>query len=102
MLQPKIVKFTGPPAPWMKDPEIISAKNHLGNLPNLLFYEKLLAPRIREKYGRRLIVYLIYQRIEIKHDPGDLNQYCTELASTLTKKENIAFDQLLLAKSYQN
>ena len=28
------VKFTRPPALWMKDPEIISAKNHLENLRN--------------------------------------------------------------------
>ena len=33
----------------------------------------------------------------IKHDPGDLTRYYTELASTLTNKENIAFDQSLLA-----
>ena len=32
-----------------------------------------------------------------KHDPGDLNQYSTELASTLKNTENIAFDQSLLA-----
>ena len=30
----KKVKFTPPPALWMKDPEIISAKNHLENLRN--------------------------------------------------------------------
>ena len=30
----KKVKFTRPPAPWMKDLEIISAKNHLENLRN--------------------------------------------------------------------
>ena len=29
--------------------------------------------------------------------PGDLNQYYTELASTLMNKEDIAFDQSLLA-----
>ena len=34
---------------------------------------------------------------QIKHDPGDLNRYYTELASTLTNKENIAFKQSLLA-----
>ena len=34
---------------------------------------------------------------QIKDDPGDLNRYYTELASTLTNKENIAFDQSLLA-----
>ena len=30
----KKVKFTRPPAPWMKDPEITSARNHLENLQN--------------------------------------------------------------------
>ena len=30
----KKVKLTRPPAPWMKDPEIIVAKNHLENLRN--------------------------------------------------------------------
>ena len=30
----KKVKLTRPPAPWMKDPEIIVAKNHLGSLRN--------------------------------------------------------------------
>ena len=33
----------------------------------------------------------------IKHGPGDLNQYYTELTSALTNKENIAFDRSLLA-----
>ena len=36
-------------------------------------------------------------RNRIKHDPADLNRYYTELASKLTNKENIAFDQSLLA-----
>ena len=31
------------------------------------------------------------------HDPGDLNRHYPELASTLINKENIAFDQSLLA-----
>ena len=30
----KKVKSTRPPAPWMKDPEIIIAKKHLENLRN--------------------------------------------------------------------
>ena len=90
----KKVKLTRPPAPWMKDPEIIVAKNHLGSLRNtsrdlnhtelsarqsyqaarnnkkpydlkkLLFYEKHLVPKIRKKYGKQLIVYLIHQGIE--------------------------------------
>ena len=34
---------------------------------------------------------------QINDYPGDLNQYYTELASTLMNKEDIAFDQSLLA-----
>ena len=92
----KKVKFTRPPAPWMKDPEIISAKNHvlktyeiyhvtqiiLNPAPvkatrlqgitikkpydpkKLLSYETYLVPKIRKKYGKRLIVYLIHQKIQ--------------------------------------
>ena len=33
----------------------------------------------------------------MKHDSGDLNRYYTELASTLTNNEILAFDQSLLA-----
>ena len=33
----------------------------------------------------------------IKYDSGDLNRYYTELASTLTNNEILAFDQSLLA-----
>ena len=35
----------------------------------------------------------------IKHDPGDLDRYYTELASTLTNKENMAVDQLSIVIS---
>ena len=88
----KKVKFTRPQAPWMKEPEIINHLENLRNTshdlnhtepsarqsyqaarktikkpydPKKLFsYEKRLVPKIREKYGKRLIVYLIHRGIE--------------------------------------
>ena len=31
----KKIKFTRPPAPWMKDPELVTAKKHLWHLRSL-------------------------------------------------------------------
>ena len=133
MLQPKKaptkkVKFTRPSALWVKDPEIISAKNHLENLRNTSRDSNHTESSARQSYQaarnnykktirskkatllRKVLssknpkeVLETVNRIldppknRIKHDPGDLNRYFTELPSTLTNKENITFDQSLLA-----
>ena len=47
--------------------------------------------------GQKVNSILNPPKNRIKDDPGDLNRYYTELASTLTKKESIAFDQSLIA-----
>ena len=122
------MKFTRPPEPWIKNPEIISAKNHLQNLWNTLLDSNNTEPSARQSYQAARNNYnkttrskkaaflqnalssknpwevwetvtgiLDPPKNRIKHHPGDLNRYYTELASTLTNKENIAFNQLLLA-----
>ena len=46
----KKVKFTRPPAPWMKHPEIISVKNHLENLRNTSRDWNRTKPSARQSY----------------------------------------------------
>ena len=116
----KKVKFTRPLGPWMTHPEIISPKNHLKNLRNTSRdsnhyqaarnnYKKIIRSKkatflqkarssknpkeVRETVNR----ILDQLKNQIKHDAGDLNRYYTELASTLTNKGNIDFDQMSLA-----
>ena len=124
----KKVKFTRQPAPWMKDPEIISAKNHYENLQNTsrdsnhtersahqsfqaarnsykknrrskkaTFLRKALSSKSPREVWETVNRILDPPRNRIKHDPRDLNRYYTEIASTITHKENIGFNQLLLA-----
>ena len=120
----KKVKFTCPPAPWMEDPEIISAswkpnkyttslESYRTQRPSKLpSCKDKLQKTIRSKKATFLRKTLGFKnpkevcetvnRIldpwtnQIEHSPGDLSRYYTELAPTHTNKENIAFEQSLL------
>ena len=64
------------------------------------FLQKALSSKNPREVWETLNPILDPPRNRIKHDPGELNRYYTELASTLTNKENITFDQSLLANIF--
>ena len=61
------------------------------------FLRKALSSKNLKEVWETVNCTLDPPRNQIKHDAGDLNQYYTQLASAITNKENIAFDQSLLA-----
>ena len=62
------------------------------------FQRKALSSKNPKKICETVNRILDPPKNRIKHNPGDLNRYYTGLASTLTNKENIPFDQSLLAR----
>ena len=63
----------------------------------LLSLQKVLSSKNLKEVWETVNFIFDPPKNRIKHNPGHLNQYYTELASTLTNKENIPFDQLLIA-----
>ena len=61
------------------------------------FLRSTLSPKNPKEVWETVNRILDPPKNRIKHDPEELNRCYTELASTLTNKENIAFDQSLLA-----
>ena len=118
MLPLKKVKFTRPPGPWMKDPELFTAKKHLEHLQSLknaketdsnklsdyqkskVRYKKLIKTT-KGSFLRKALnsknpkeVWDAVSRIinlpknRIRQNTSDLNNYFTTLVSNLSGKEN--------------
>ena len=114
----KRVKFARPPAPWMKDPDLITAKKHLEHLRSLknanetdsnvlsgyrkskVRYKKLIKTT-KGSFLRKALsskkpkeVWDAVNRIinppenHIRQNTNDLNKYFKTLASNLSGKEN--------------
>ena len=114
----KKVKFTRPPAPWMRDPELVTAKKHFEHLRSLknangtesnelcdyrkskVRYKKLIKTTKRSFLLKALSskkpkeVWDAVNRIinppknRIRQNTSYLNNYFTTLASNLSGKEN--------------
>ena len=69
----------------------ITIKNHKTS-----FLGKALSSKNRKEVWETVKRILDPPKNGTKHDPGDLNRYFTELASTLTDKEKTAFNKSLL------
>ena len=108
----KRIKFTRPPAPWMKEPSITNSKNSLEEARksksrdhreyvDLRNNHKKLIRKVKSKFIRKSLssrnpkeVWRTIHRIlqppaaRIKFDPDKLNDHYTTLASRLCDKEN--------------
>ena len=112
------VKFTRPPAPWMKDPQLITAKKHLQHLRNLKnangtesnelsdyrkskvrykklikttkgsFLHKELSSKTPKEVWDAVNPITNPPKNRIRQSTSDLNNYFTALASNLSGKEN--------------
>ena len=67
------------------------------NSKKLLSLQKALSSKNPKEVWETVNFIFDPPKNRIKPDPGHLNRYYTKLASTLTNKENITFDQLLIA-----
>ena len=119
----KKFKFTHPPAPWMKDPELVTAKKHLQHLRSMknanetvsnefsdcrnskVRYKKVIKTTKGSFLGQALSsektkeVWDAVNRTinppknRIRQNTSDLNNYFTTLASNFSGKENTPLNE---------
>ena len=110
-------KFTRPPAPWMRDPTVISKRNKLNQLRQTRdtqndtyrharntykktlhkaksdFVKKSLSSKDSKKIWQTVQRILKPQQQRLHQDPNELNEYYANLAATLTNKLNTPINQ---------
>ena len=68
--------------------KIKSNKRKLLKIKRIHFFVKCCHPKILKVYRILLIVYSINNKKTINHEPSEMNNYFSNLATNLTNKEN--------------
>ena len=111
-------KFTRPPAPWMRDPNVMLKRNELNQLRQARYALQHDYREARSKYKKTLreakskfvkkslsskdpkVIWQTVRKIlkpqqrRLRQDPDELNEYYANLASTITNKANKSLDSI--------